>query len=165
MIMRINHNKTAAFRLSNAEEKTRVCFLVNKHVVRCRRTDPVAHHLGRTVIVIKNGIEQHVPVRRPGHIALCIGQDISKDLCRCKVADCDFAIFRPVPVNRHGEQAVIRCMRCTADGKESLALGLTIAIQQNLFIRIVHVCSRAAAQDGVLATGHEAAVIGPITIR
>ena len=165
VIMRVYNDKTAALRLADTEKKSRIGLLVDKHILRCRRSDTVTHRFGRPVVVIKDSIEQRPPVRRPGHIAQRIRQDIRQALLGLKIPDRDLAIFRPVPVDRCGEQAMIGRMGRAPYGKEGRTLGLAVAIQQNLFMRAVCIRDRPPAQNRILAAGHETAIIGPVAVR
>ena len=139
--------------------------LVDRYVFGRHRANRMAHHSAWPMIVIKHGIEQDAAVRRPDHVALSVNQFVDQHIACLKIADTDLAVLRPVAVDGSSKHPVIGRMRGAADRKESLALGLGVAIQQHLFPRRIRILRWPAAEQRILPTLDKPAIISPVAVR
>ena len=103
-----NGHEAPAFGLVDADEEPGIGLLVYDCIFFRLTADGVAHHPPGAVIVVQHRIEQHGAIIGPDQVAARVRDAVGQGLAGGQVAEKDCITFRPVEVERIGQQSMIR---------------------------------------------------------
>ena len=132
VVVRVDDDELARLGLADADVEADVLLLVDEHVVLGRRADAVAVDEQRAVVVVEAHVEQRLAVARPDDGAARVGDGVGQVLAGRQVADADGEELGALVVDGVGEQRVVGAVRGGAELPVGLALGLLVAVEQDL---------------------------------
>ena len=163
-----------AARLGAADmhEEARIGLLVDDRVLGLIGAEAMAHHTGRTVVLIQSHVEEGGARRIPDRVARRRLHSLGTVLAGLQIAHADGVEFRTLGVHTPGEQAMVVGMGRAGDLEEGETFALLVAIEQDLLaglavLRLLGDAvdrARAAADQRVLPALAVTGIVGEGTI-
>ena len=148
VVVRVDDDELARLRLADADVKAAILLLVDECVVGGRRAHAVAVDVKRALVGIEAHVEQRLAVASPDDGAAGVRDGIGQIPAGCQVADADREQLRSLLVDGVGQELVVGAVRHGADLPVTAALGLLVAVEQDLRLRRRRVAVGTAADTG-----------------
>ena len=129
--MHRDHGPVTRARAADRDEPAGIGLVEDERVGRRRRAEVVAVNAVGPVVVVQADIEKGARVARPYHRALRVRDRVGQVDAGRDVADGDRVEFRALVVDAPGEQRVVGARLGLAEVEERLALGQSVAVEQD----------------------------------
>ena len=162
VVVGVDHHEPARLGERDVHEEPGVRLFVDEGVVRGVGAHPVAQHLAGAVVVVEQGVEERLVVRRPDESTRAALDGVAELLSGLEVLHPQGEVLGAVLVDAPGEPPVVPGVAPASDAVVALALGLGVAVQQILLAG--GVTGRAPAHHRVLSALAVAVVVLPCAV-
>ena len=153
--------EAARLRAAEADGEHRIAFAIDFAVSALRIAEPMMPDSLRTPVLVGIGVEKALGIGGPDQAVAPVLDDVGKLRAGYEIADFQHVAFGAVGVDRIGEELVIRAVCLGAEIPVRLAVGLRIAVEQDL---LLSPAARAPAEPRILPAFDEVRVVVERTV-